>query len=701
MYLFIVRNQFLFNFILLSALSGLSVGIGKFITSVLALDIGANAFELGLIASAQSLGIILTSLPVGSWVDRFGPQRLFIIGSLSIGVFYSITGWLHEPWLLAVITFLVSLCLPFRFVSLNAVFFQKLDVIGVTKAGWFRAMHMIGFFMLAPVVSALLLKAFSVIDVFLLVGLLFLVTALLSPSVMRFYSMPDLACQPAGKGPSLSAQLRLLRSEFDLFFVCVVEFIAQAIMGFFSFYIVVIAIVDFGFSPSIAALLVMLEGGVFVSVLFLGGYVTRQLKTVTAYRLGVVMIMASLALLAVKGAAIGLWVGSALLGLSLGFLHVVNISEFALIGKRLGQGKIAGINGFVGPLGGLIGSLWGGVVGAVISLQWCFLGFLVLIVPLFKLIEKRYKPEEHLEFRRYEVSRRVEIQLERLSTLLLGLLRAAVKPLKSLAVPAALFLLWSATSHYQWVPEQLLPPPSLVYASFIEFWSSGELFFHTQISLERLFASLLIGVPIGVLLGVAFGLSRNLHLALFPLFNLLAQFPIIGWVPILVILLGIDEELKVAAITLAVIPPIVINVYQGIKHIPRQLVEAARTFKFSILHLFRYLIVPSLVPYFFQGLRQALMQAWLTLVFVELLSSSEGLGYLMVWGRQLMQLDLIILAMLVIGLLGFLLDLVAGLLERQSQKWRWSGRGASKSKRANLRASKIKPIAAVTGVVNL
>jgi sulfonate transport system permease protein len=64
------------------------------------------------------------------------------------------------------------------------------------------------------------------------------------------------------------------------------------------------------------------------------------------------------------------------------------------------------------------------------------------------------------------------------------------------------------------------------------------------------------------------------------------------------------------------------------------------------------------------------MQAWLTLVFVELLASSEGIGYLMVWGRQLAQLDLVVVGMLVIGAVGVALDLVLRTLEARVQRWR-------------------------------
>jgi sulfonate transport system permease protein len=66
------------------------------------------------------------------------------------------------------------------------------------------------------------------------------------------------------------------------------------------------------------------------------------------------------------------------------------------------------------------------------------------------------------------------------------------------------------------------------------------------------------------------------------------------------------------------------------------------------------------------------MQAWLTLVFVELLASSEGIGYLMVWGRQLAQLDLVMVGMLVIGLVGVVLDIALRQIEARLQRWRHS-----------------------------
>ena len=175
-----------------------------------------------------------------------------------------------------------------------------------------------------------------------------------------------------------------------------------------------------------------------------------------------------------------------------------------------------------------------------------------------------------------------------------------------------------------------------------------------------------------MLLGFAMGLSRTLRAYLYPSFNVLAQFPVLGWVPLLIIFAGIDEALKISAISIAVVVPVTINTLKGIANIPRPLLEVSRVYRFSPLQVLRRVVLPAAAPSLFTGLRQAVMQAWLSLVFVELLASSEGIGYLIVWGRQLSQPDLVVAGMVVIGAVGVLLDLALRGLESRLQGWRRS-----------------------------
>ena len=78
---------------------------------------------------------------------------------------------------------------------------------------------------------------------------------------------------------------------------------------------------------------------------------------------------------------------------------------------------------------------------------------------------------------------------------------------------------------------------------------------------------------------------------------------------------------------------------------------------------FLNLTLPAVVPFFFPGLRLSTAQAFVSLIVVEMLAGTDGIGYLMVWGRTLFQLDIVIVGMLVVGATGFLLDVLLRRLE--------------------------------------
>ncbi|UXY16056.1 ABC transporter permease [Chitiniphilus purpureus] len=239
-------------------------------------------------------------------------------------------------------------------------------------------------------------------------------------------------------------------------------------------------------------------------------------------------------------------------------------------------------------------------------------------------------------------------------------------------LPLTLFALWQYAVDRQWLAEQILPPPALVWQSLVELWDSGELVEHLTISLARVAWSFAIGGSAGLVLGAALGLSRSARAYVYPSFSVVAQFPVVGWIPLLIIFLGIDEALKVAAIAIAVVVPVTVNTYQGITNIPRAWVEVGRVYGFSLPQTLARVVLPAAAPGLFTGLRQGVMQAWLTLVFVELLASSEGIGYLMVWGRQLLQLDLVVVAMIAIGAVGLALELSLRFIESRVLGWRRS-----------------------------
>jgi len=243
----------------------------------------------------------------------------------------------------------------------------------------------------------------------------------------------------------------------------------------------------------------------------------------------------------------------------------------------------------------------------------------------------------------------------------------------ALLLPLALLLVWAASARWGRLPQQILPSPLEVWQSFADLARSGELLHHTTVSLLRVVYGFAAGAAAGLLLGIATGLSPTVEDYVKPLFTALAQVPTLGWIPLLMLLVGIDETLKIVIIAKAAFVPITINTAAGMRTVPRGLVEVAESFRFSRFQLLRKVAFPAAVPQIFTGIRYGLTHAWMALVGVELLASSEGLGYLLVWSRQMFWLDQMIVGMLVIGLVGFLMDAILGLAEARLQRWRVAG----------------------------
>lgn len=240
----------------------------------------------------------------------------------------------------------------------------------------------------------------------------------------------------------------------------------------------------------------------------------------------------------------------------------------------------------------------------------------------------------------------------------------------ALLLPAAILYLWQLAADHEWVSPLLLPAPAMVLQALVDLHDSGELWDHLGISLGRVGWGYLAGVALGLTLGAAMGLSKTVEAYLMPSFKAISLVPVLGWLPLFIMLIGIEESLKVLIIAKAVIVPVTINTVKGIRNIAPGHFEVARIYRFSPLQTLTRLIVPSALPSLATGLRLGLSNAWMALVAVELLAASEGVGFLMVHSRQLFQLDMVMASMVVIGVTGWLLDRVLQIIERRLLAWR-------------------------------
>ncbi|MDD0813172.1 ABC transporter permease [Curvibacter sp. HBC28] len=240
-------------------------------------------------------------------------------------------------------------------------------------------------------------------------------------------------------------------------------------------------------------------------------------------------------------------------------------------------------------------------------------------------------------------------------------------------VPLTVLLLWALAARWEWIAPQVLPAPSVVADTLWDLISSGEMGDNLLISAQRVLAGFGLGAALGLLLGVAMGLSPTFKDYVYPLFKAFSQVPVLGWMPLLMLLVGIDEALKIILISKAAMVPIAINTYKGIGNVPNRYIEVARVYGFSRWQLLSRVVFPAAAAPIWNGVRYGLTHAWLALVVVELLASSEGLGFMIVYGRQLFQLDVVMAAVVVVGVVGFALDKVLASVELWLLRWRRTG----------------------------
>lgn len=241
-------------------------------------------------------------------------------------------------------------------------------------------------------------------------------------------------------------------------------------------------------------------------------------------------------------------------------------------------------------------------------------------------------------------------------------------------LPVALLALWFAGAEQGWISPQVLPPPQFVWDTLRDLASNGDLWLHVSTSFTRVGVGFAIGTLIGLVLGSAMGLSRRLEAYVLPSFNALVQIPVLAWLPFVLLIVGIGEPLKFILIAKAALVPVALNTLQGFRQTPVSLREVGEVYGYTRRQQVLEIVLPHAVPTLFTGVRLGFTKAWLSLVVVELVASSEGLGYLIVYGRQLFQLDMVMAAVIVVGAIGHAIDRLLDRLEAAANRHRPGGK---------------------------
>ena len=219
------------------------------------------------------------------------------------------------------------------------------------------------------------------------------------------------------------------------------------------------------------------------------------------------------------------------------------------------------------------------------------------------------------------------------------------------------------------VSRLILPPPSEIATTLMEL-AGRDLHLHVLVSSARVLCGFAIGASLGLVLAIIVGLSRRAERLLDPTFQGLRAIPGLAWVPLLLLWLGIDETPKITMIAIGVFFPVYLNTVSGLRNVDRKLFEVGEIHGLDRGALVRRILLPGALPQVFVGLRVGLSLAWMLVVAAELIAATRGIGYLLTDGREISRPDIVLAAIVILGVVGKLSDSLLKKLELRTLAWR-------------------------------
>ncbi len=247
---------------------------------------------------------------------------------------------------------------------------------------------------------------------------------------------------------------------------------------------------------------------------------------------------------------------------------------------------------------------------------------------------------------------------------------AGANALPPLVALVALLGLWELLCYS---PTSALPPPSQVVSDTWElianpFYVNGGndvgLGWQIWASLQRVAMGYAIAVAVGIGLGVLVGSSQLAMRGLDPIFQVLRTVPPLAWLPLSLAAFQDGQPSAIFVIFITAVWPIIINTAVGIRNIPQDYRNVAQVLRLNGFEYFGKIMLPAAAPYIFTGLRIGVGLSWLAIVAAEMLIGGVGIGFFIwdAWNSSL--ISDIILALVYVGLVGFVLDRIVAFVGR-------------------------------------
>ena len=216
----------------------------------------------------------------------------------------------------------------------------------------------------------------------------------------------------------------------------------------------------------------------------------------------------------------------------------------------------------------------------------------------------------------------------------------------------------------------LVSPLVVILKGYEMLFVTADLYPHLYASSWIFFHGMLLATLVGVPLGFLMALSPVVRDYVNPWMTALYTTPRIAFAPVLLLWLGIDMASKIAIVFLGCVFPILINSFYGMRVVSREFVEVGRSFRLSRSRLFLKILLPASIPFILSGLRLAVGRGLTGVAIAEWFGATEGLGYMIFFAGQTLNIPILFVCVAVFALLGILGFQILKIIEELASPWR-------------------------------
>ena len=229
--------------------------------------------------------------------------------------------------------------------------------------------------------------------------------------------------------------------------------------------------------------------------------------------------------------------------------------------------------------------------------------------------------------------------------------------------------LWELLCRMGFIEPLFMPAPTKILARAVKMLGDGSLVRHTLASTRRVMVGFIVSSMVAIPVGIFLGSSRFFMAVFDPLISLLRPLPSMAWIPLSLLWLGISETQKYSIVFMGSFAPSLLYIIEATKSIDPLLIRAARNLGASNLDVMREVVLPGSLPQIIAGLKVMLGIAWTCIISAELVAAREGLGFMIMNGKEYFQTDTVLLGMVMISLTVMVIDVIFRKFERRLLPW--------------------------------